>query len=62
MYMFILYIIHKYIYTHKVLLYLDDGEGMKHHKVWPVHAYTSFFESGAFLERPDEKGYLRADF
>ena len=60
--MFILYIYYSYIFIHKVLLCLDDGEGMKHHKVWPIHAYTSFFESGAFLERPDEKGYLKGRF
>lgn len=51
----------KNIYLHNVLLYLDDGEGMKHHKVWPVHACTCF-ERGVFPERPDERGYCKGKF
>lgn len=50
-----------YIYIHNVLLYLDDGEGMKHHKVSPVHACTCF-ESGVFPERPNERGYCKGKF
>ena len=50
-----------YIYLHDVLLYLDDGEGMKHHKVPPVHACTCF-ESDVFPERPTERGYCKGKF
>ena len=49
------------IYLHNVLLYLDDGEGMKHRKVSPVHACTCF-ESDVFPERPNERGYCKGKF
>ena len=40
---------------------MDDGEGMKHRKVSPVHACTCF-ESDVFPERPNERGYCKGKF